>query len=191
MGDLRGSYRWGSQSGVCDKEQSRKNLAFLFLHCFKKLELAFQSLGPLPCGFDPWVGKIPWRRARQPTPVFFPVESPRQRSPVGCNPCGIKESGLTAHTWARPSLVYCPVTFLKCKKLQGWLHREGKDQVPDAICMVSGSDMLALWSINTGMTEWLTLLLSDIHFIYILHTFILVSLQGSPACHLLSMNHVV
>ena len=25
--------------------------------------------------FDPWVGKIPWRRACQPTPVFFPGES--------------------------------------------------------------------------------------------------------------------
>ena len=22
-------------------------------------------------GFDPWIGKIPWRRAWQPTPVFF------------------------------------------------------------------------------------------------------------------------
>ena len=22
--------------------------------------------------FDPWVGKIPWRRAWQPTPVFLP-----------------------------------------------------------------------------------------------------------------------
>ena len=33
----------------------------------------------LPCrrpGFDPWVGKIPWRRAWQPTPVFLPGESP-------------------------------------------------------------------------------------------------------------------
>ena len=25
--------------------------------------------------FDPWVGKIPWRKAWQPTPVFFPGES--------------------------------------------------------------------------------------------------------------------
>ena len=25
--------------------------------------------------FDPWVGKIPWRRKWQPTPVFFPGES--------------------------------------------------------------------------------------------------------------------
>jgi len=24
------------------------------------------------CGFDPWVGKIPWRRKWQPTPVFLP-----------------------------------------------------------------------------------------------------------------------
>ena len=26
-------------------------------------------------GFSPWVGKIPWRRAWQPTPVFLPGES--------------------------------------------------------------------------------------------------------------------
>ena len=27
------------------------------------------------CRFDPWVRKIPWRRAWQPTPVFLPGES--------------------------------------------------------------------------------------------------------------------
>ena len=27
------------------------------------------------CGFDPWVGKVPWRRAWQPTPVSRPGES--------------------------------------------------------------------------------------------------------------------
>ena len=26
-------------------------------------------------GFDPWVGKIPWRRKWQPTPVLLPGES--------------------------------------------------------------------------------------------------------------------
>ena len=25
-------------------------------------------------GFDPWIGKIPWRRERLPTPVFWPRE---------------------------------------------------------------------------------------------------------------------
>ena len=33
-------------------------------------------------GLDPWIGRIPWRRAWQPTPVFLPGESHGQRSPV-------------------------------------------------------------------------------------------------------------
>ena len=37
-----------------------------------------QCKRPKRCGFDPWVGKIPWRRAWQPTPVFLPGESHRQ-----------------------------------------------------------------------------------------------------------------
>ena len=31
-------------------------------------------------GFDPWVKKIPWRRAWQPTPIFLPEKSHGQRS---------------------------------------------------------------------------------------------------------------
>ena len=32
-------------------------------------------------GFDPWVGKIPWRRKWQPTPVFLLGESPWTEEP--------------------------------------------------------------------------------------------------------------
>ena len=39
-------------------------------------------------GFDPWVGKIPWKRARQLTPVFLLAESHGQRSLVGYSPYG-------------------------------------------------------------------------------------------------------
>ena len=39
-------------------------------------------------GFDPWVRKIPWRRAWQPTPVFLPGESHGQRGLAGGSPCG-------------------------------------------------------------------------------------------------------
>ena len=46
-------------------------------------------------GFDPWVGKIPWRRKWQPTLVFFPGESHGQRSLVGYSPWGCKESDTT------------------------------------------------------------------------------------------------
>ena len=34
-------------------------------------------------GFDPWVGKIPWRRERLPAPVFWPGESQGLYSPWG------------------------------------------------------------------------------------------------------------
>ena len=34
-------------------------------------------------GFDPWVGKIPWRRKWKPTPVFLPGEFHGQRNLVG------------------------------------------------------------------------------------------------------------
>ena len=44
---------------------------------------------------DPWVGKIPWRRAWQPTPVFLPGESHGLGSLVGYSPLGNKESDMT------------------------------------------------------------------------------------------------
>ena len=43
-------------------------------------------------GFDPWVGKIPWRREWQPTPVFLPGEFQGQRNLADCNPWCCKES---------------------------------------------------------------------------------------------------
>ena len=50
------------------------------------------------CRFDPWAGKIPWRRAWQPTPVILSGESHGQRSLVGYNPQGCKESDMTKAT---------------------------------------------------------------------------------------------
>ena len=47
--------------------------------------------------FDPWVEKIPWRREWQPTPVFMPGESDRQRSLAGCTPSGCKR---VRHNWS-------------------------------------------------------------------------------------------
>ena len=53
--------------------------------------------------FDPWVGKIPWRRAWQPTPLFLSVKSRGQRSPVACSSWDHRvrhewATGHTAHT---------------------------------------------------------------------------------------------
>ena len=49
-------------------------------------------------GFDPWVRKISWRRAWQPTPVFLPGESHGQRRLAGYSPWGHKESDRTEVT---------------------------------------------------------------------------------------------
>ena len=60
-------------------------------------------------GFDPWVRKSPWRRAWQPTPVFFPGECHGQRSPAGYSPRGHKESDQLFY-WATN-----PFTFQDCR----------------------------------------------------------------------------
>ena len=46
-------------------------------------------------GFNPWVGKIPWRRKRQPTPVFLPEKSHGLRSLEGYCLWGLKEPEMT------------------------------------------------------------------------------------------------
>ena len=45
--------------------------------------------------FDPWVGKIPWRRKWQPIPVFLPGKSHGQRSLTGYSLQSCKESNMT------------------------------------------------------------------------------------------------
>ena len=47
------------------------------------------------CGFDPWLGKIPWSGKWQPTLVSLPRESHGQRSLPGYSPWGHKESDAT------------------------------------------------------------------------------------------------
>ena len=46
-------------------------------------------------GFDPWVGKIPWRRAQKPTSVSLPGEFQGQRSLGSCKLWDHKELYMT------------------------------------------------------------------------------------------------
>ena len=77
-------------------------------------------------GFDPWVGKTPWRRKWQPTPVSLPGESNGQRSLAGRSPWGRKETqlhnglptGTHTHTQRQSALalnVQESLAFLSCK----------------------------------------------------------------------------
>ena len=72
--------------------------------------LVAQMIVYLQCrrsGFNPWVGKIPCRRAWQSTPVFLPGGSHRQRSLVGYSPWGSIELDMTEtthmHTHFKPT----------------------------------------------------------------------------------------
>ena len=54
----------------------------------------------------PWVGKISWRRAWQPTPVFFPGEFPWTEEPGGLQSMGwqrVRHDWATKHSTAQPS----------------------------------------------------------------------------------------
>ena len=55
-------------------------------------------------GFSLWVGKIPWRRKWQPTPVFLPGESPWAEEPGGpqsteSQKVGHRRATKHAHIW--------------------------------------------------------------------------------------------
>ena len=42
-------------------------------------------------GFDPWVGKIFWKRKWEPTPVFLPGKSHVQRGLASYSPYGVRD----------------------------------------------------------------------------------------------------
>ena len=84
--------------------------AFLYISAVCVVEISFKFLLLLPCwlsgkesacqcrrhrrrGFNPWVGKIPWRKAW----LFLPGKANGQRRLVGYSLWGHKESGTTEH----------------------------------------------------------------------------------------------
>ena len=58
-------------------------------------------------GFDPWVGKIPWRRKWQPAPVFLPGKPHGQRSLAGYSPQSHKEADRTECVHAHSFSIEC------------------------------------------------------------------------------------
>ena len=70
-------------------------------------------------GFDPWVGKIPWRRSWQPTPVFLPGESLWTELPGGLQSMGSQKVG---HNWATKCAHVCTHTHTQkyCSVIKKW-----------------------------------------------------------------------
>ena len=81
---------------------------YIYIYTYlERASLVAQMEKNLPAVFDPWVGKISWRRKWQPTPVFLPGEFHGQRSLVGYSKWGRKELDTTerhTHTlWKQDS----------------------------------------------------------------------------------------
>ena len=97
----------------------------LYSHAFC-ISLVAQMVKCLQCGrpkFDPWVGKIPWRRKWQSTLGLVPGKSHGQRSLVGYSPWGRKESYTTEGN-SFHSFIKVVITFLPRSKrlLISWLQ---------------------------------------------------------------------
>ena len=102
-------------------------------------------------GFEPWVGKIPWRREWQPIPIFLPGEFHGQRSLAGYSPGGRQESdtnkGLThtIMTWHEGS-TYCWESNLP--NLASQVFRD----VLDLLSLETGLEILK--NLSVGLPGW-------------------------------------
>ena len=128
--------------------------------------------------FDPWVGKIPWRRVWQPTPVFVPGESHGQKSLEGYSPWGrtrLQRLSMHAYTlhWMQSkwellflkllgSLVhiYHALAEATSAQLSGWFSMAPASGGDLLVCRVLGHVFLAVklsglcWLLSDVMKGW-------------------------------------
>ena len=90
-------------------------LSFHLVYGFLWASLVAQTIKNPPAMWetwvDPWVGKIPWRRERLPTPVFLPEESPWTEEPGGLQSMGRKEQDTTEWLSAAHGFLCCAKAF--------------------------------------------------------------------------------
>ena len=84
------------------------------------------------------VGKIPWKRKWQPTPVLLPGNSHGWRTLVGCSPWGHKESDMTERLHFHFSLSYIG---------------EGNGNPLQCSCLENPRDGGAWWAAVCGVTQ--------------------------------------
>ena len=82
-------------SGKKTSDVSSRFFFFFFWCVYTYIRASLVVLVHKGCEFDPWVGKISWRRPWQPTPVFLPGKSYGRRKLAGYSPWGHKESDMT------------------------------------------------------------------------------------------------
>ena len=115
-------YRWvsGQVFLLTEGTIARRNLSSGFAHsCVTTWAFPGGASGKEPawqcrCWFDLWVGKVPWRRAWPPTPVFLPGESPWTEEPDGLQSMGSQRIGCI---WATKTTHLHEILILQVKTI--------------------------------------------------------------------------
>ena len=94
-GGFRMGNPWLIDVNVWQKSLQYCKVISLQLNKFSKKRICLLCGRP---GFNSWVGKIPWRRAWQPTPVCLPGEFPWTEEPGGLQIMGSQRFG-HSQTW--------------------------------------------------------------------------------------------
>ena len=84
--------------------QTHKELIPFLIRLFQKSRgrIHLQCRRHWRCKFNPWDRKVPWRRIRQPTPVFLPEKSHGRRNLAGYSPWVAKSrTQLSNWAWTR------------------------------------------------------------------------------------------
>ena len=116
-------------------------------------------------GFGSWIGKIPWRRAWQPTPVFLPGVSPWTEEPGGLQSM---ESHRVGHYWETNTFTNTCVSVVKnplanqCRRFRfdhwiGKISRRRKWQPTPVFLPEKSHGQRRLWVCAQSLQLYLTL----------------------------------
>ena len=108
-----------------------------------RASLVAQMVNRLPAMPETWVGKIPWRRKWQPTPVLLPGKLHGLRRLVGYSPWGRKEPWLS-HLHG---LSFCTFTAEYLGSVPGW-GTKTPQAVPLNKKTQSPSELRQIWKIH-------------------------------------------
>jgi len=88
------------------------------------------------CRFNPWVGKIPWKKKWQPTPVFLPGKSYGQGSLVGVH--RVAKSQRQWSDWALMHALISPLPFMPLASQTSFFKAQGGMGITHSIWLSPG-----------------------------------------------------
>ena len=108
--------------------------------------LVAQVVKNSPAMQETWVGKIPWRRAWQPTSVFLPRESPWTEKPGGLQSMGSQRVGHDRNNLAQHNCmcIWCRKSKVKVAQLCLTMQRHGLYSPRNTLGQNTGVDSLSL-----------------------------------------------